>query len=460
MQFASLLFGFRQSVDRRTYVLVGFSLAALKYALDWVLVRAVTGQNWSLLAYLTPSLSIRNSAFELVPDSWLPWVMVAYTLPFAWIGLTMSVRRAADAGFSPWAGVWFVVPFANYILIAVLCVVGSDRGTWSPMRQTQEVPMRLANALMSATVGVLLSLGMLFVSAYILKEYGTSLFLGTPLVVGLVAGYLTNRHGPVSVGKTVSTASVAILLSAGVMLLFGIEGIVCIAMVLLPALAMAAAGAVVGRAIALGAAKPNRRGPPAAGIAALVLALPFVAGFEAVAPIPSPREVRSSVEIEAPPLAVWDHVIRFADLRPPDHWLFDTGVAYPVRARLEGAGVGAVRHCEFSTGPFIEPITRWEPGRVLSFDVEAQPKPMQEWSPYEKIHPPHLDGYFRSTRGEFRFIALPGGRTRLEGSTWYELDLAPFGYWSLIADQIVHQIHLRVLRHVKVETEKARSIDA
>ncbi|MEM7437006.1 MAG: hypothetical protein AAF436_17770, partial [Myxococcota bacterium] len=69
MHLPSLLFGFRQSVDRRTYILVGFALAALKYALDWVLVRAVTGQNWSLLAYLTPSMSIRHSAFELVPDS-------------------------------------------------------------------------------------------------------------------------------------------------------------------------------------------------------------------------------------------------------------------------------------------------------------------------------------------------------------------------------------------------------
>jgi len=80
---------------------------------------------------------------------------------------------------------------------------------------------------------------------------------------------------------------------------------------------------------------------------------------------------------------------------------------------------------------------------------------MQEWSPYAHIHLPHLDGYFRSTRGEFRLIELPNGRTRLEGSTWYELDLAPFSYWSLIADQIVHQIHLRVLWHVKAEAEKA-----
>lgn len=454
MRVLNLLFGLREPVDRRTYVFVGLLLATFKYALDYTVVRVASGATWSLLAYLTPSVILRDSVLGTAANSWLPSVMVAYTLPFAWIGLTMSVRRAADAGFSPWTGVWFVVPLANYVMIAVLCLAPS-RGTWSPPKTTEQVPVPLTNALMSLLFSVLLSLAMLFVSVRVFKEYGTSLFLGTPLVIGLVAGFLTNRDGLVSTTQTLSTAFLAIMLSAGVMLLFGIEGIVCIAMVLVPALGMAAAGAAVGRAIAAGAASgPGRRRPPTAGTAALILALPFVAGFETIPSTPPAREVVSIVEVDAPPLEVWEHVIRFADLGAPTHWLFETGVAYPIRARLEGQGVGAVRRCEFSTGAFVEPITRWEPGHVLSFDVEAQPPPMQEWSPYAHIHPPHLDGYFRSIRGEFRLVELPNGRTRLEGSTWYELDLAPFGYWSLIADQIVHQIHLRVLRHVKAEAEK------
>jgi hypothetical protein len=73
---------------------------------------------------------------------------------------------------------------------------------------------------------------------------------------------------------------------------------------------------------------------------------------------------------------------------------------------------------------------------------------MFEWSPYRYVHPAHLDGYLRSRRGEFRLIALPGGRTRLEGSTWYTIDLAPSRYWALWSDALIHQIHLRVLRHI------------
>jgi hypothetical protein len=81
---------------------------------------------------------------------------------------------------------------------------------------------------------------------------------------------------------------------------------------------------------------------------------------------------------------------------------------------------------------------------------------MQEWSFYAQVHPPHLDGYFRSRRGEFRLITLPGGRTRLEGSTWYTLDLEPLPYWQLWADWIIHRIHERVLNWIRVCAEQNR----
>ncbi len=83
--------------------------------------------------------------------------------------------------------------------------------------------------------------------------------------------------------------------------------------------------------------------------------------------------------------------------------------------------------------------------------VAEQPAPMQEWSPYADIAPPHRDGYLKSQRGEFRLIALPGGRTRLEGSTWYEMRIRPSAYWSVFGDAIISRIHARVLRHIRTE---------
>ncbi len=148
------------------------------------------------------------------------------------------------------------------------------------------------------------------------------------------------------------------------------------------------------------------------------------------------------MEVAASPDQVWDHVISFPNITSPEPWLFRWGIAGPLRARIEGTGIGAVRYCEFSTGDFVEPITVWEPNQRLAFDVRYQPDPLFELSPYGHIHPPHLDGFMKSKRGEFRLIALPNGSTRLEGRTWYEIDMYPQTYWRLWCDAIVHQIHL------------------
>jgi hypothetical protein len=110
--------------------------------------------------------------------------------------------------------------------------------------------------------------------------------------------------------------------------------------------------------------------------------------------------------------------------------------------------IGAVRYCEFSTGPFVEPITAWEEARRLAFDVRSQPEPMHEWSPYQTLHAPHLLDGLQSRRGEFRLSALPGGRTRLEGTTWYTLDMFPQSYWTLWSDPLIASIHRRVLEHI------------
>ena len=164
---------------------------------------------------------------------------------------------------------------------------------------------------------------------------------------------------------------------------------------------------------------------------------------------PPLQEVLTVVDIAASPQTVWRNVITFPDLPPPSERLFRIGVAAPLRARLDGAGVGAIRYCDFTTGSFVEPITAWEENRLLRFDITAQAPPMREWSPYRDVNPPHLDGYFRATRGEFRLLPLARGRTRLEGRTWYEVEMSPQPYWKLYSDWIVRTIHLRVLEHIK-----------
>ena len=208
-------------------------------------------------------------------------------------------------------------------------------------------------------------------------------------------------------------------------------------------------GAVVGTNIA-----DERRGQrQRKQIAGCLLLLPLFAVAESKLPDNAQYLVISVVEIDAAPEVVWHNVVDFPPLAGPEPWLFRWGIAGPKGARIDGRGVGAVRRCDFTTGSFVEPITAWDEPRRLAFDVTDQPEPLFELTPYREIHPPHLKGSFRSSRGEFVLEPLPNGRTRLTGKTWYRLDLAPAAYWTVWTDWIIHRIHLRVLEHVKALAE-------
>lgn len=457
-----LWFGFRDRVSRGAYVASGLGLMALKYGMDALLVAVVTGVLWSPLAYFNPVYSMRTEAFRAAPE-WLFLLLVLNAMPFLWIGVTMSVRRAVDAGVSAWVGLLFLVPILNFVGMAILSLLPGKGGAWNPSMTTpyraptgpqRRLPLNIDPELMSALQGfgaaLAVGLGMVGFSVYTLGSYGAALFFVTPFVMGSVSAFLYNRPLPQPVGKTLGVAMLSVAAAGSAMLLFALEGLICLLMAFPIAAVIATIGAVVGRAIALNTATTM------AQTAAMVLVLPGVAGAEKALEQAEVHEVVTVVEIDAPPSVVWPNVIGFNELDPPAEWVFHTGLAYPMRATIEGEGVGAVRKCEFSTGPFIEPITVWDEPRRLGFDVASQPPAMKEWSPYRYVHPPHLAGSLRSKRGEFRLIALPDNRTRLYGSTWYELSMFPEVYWRVWTEKLLHQIHQRVLEHVKKNSEAAR----
>lgn len=183
------------------------------------------------------------------------------------------------------------------------------------------------------------------------------------------------------------------------------------------------------------------------------ISVPVFMGFEDISP--EKEEIRSvvtSIKINASPQQVWKNVVAFPQLEEPKEFIFKTGIAYPINATIDGDGVGAVRHCNFSTGSFVEPITVWNEPQLLKFSVNEQPEPMREISFYD-IHPNHLHGYWVSKQGQFKLTRLPNGQTLLEGTTWYVNKIKPNLYWTIWSDYIVHKIHERVLEHIKHHAE-------
>lgn len=284
---------------------------------------------------------------------------------------------------------------------------------------------------------------------YGIGEYGIALFILTPIFIGMSATLLMGYQNPISnqAASRISFETLGVFVLG--LLVFAIEGLICVAMAAPLGLLWTWLGSLIGLAIL-------RKGPNKALVSVLLmgLLLPSTAWIEKDRS-PTLIKVRTKVLIEASPAQVWEEVLAFSPLEDPTEWLFRLGIAYPINATIDGQGVGAVRHCNFNTGSFVEPITTWEPGKLLQFDVLEQPATMKELSFWD-IDAPHLHDYFVSKKGQFKLTEIAPGQTELEGTTWYYHNIQPGFYWRWWSEWIVHQIHLRVLQHIKVSTEKPK----
>ncbi|WP_421796585.1 SRPBCC family protein [Haliscomenobacter sp.] len=282
---------------------------------------------------------------------------------------------------------------------------------------------------------------------YQIGEYGLALFMLTPLFIGAAPCILYGIKKEISSREAASIAFLSLLVFTLALIIFAIEGLLCVAMAAPIGLFFTWIGSLIGYAII-----KNTPGNAPTAMLVLLCAIPGLAFVEKEQDIKLTTVV-SSIEIDADPQTVWKNVVEFPQLEEPSEFIFKTGIAYPINAKIEGTGVGAIRHCNFTTGSFVEPITVWDEPRLLKFDVLDQPEPMKELSFWD-IDAPHLHDFFVSKQGQFKLTALPNGKTLLEGTTWYHHRIKPAFYWQLWSNEIVHAIHNRVLTHIKKNSEQ------
>jgi hypothetical protein len=376
----------------------------------------------------------------------------------------LTLQRLIDAELPRWLTVLFFVPFVNLLFFAILVAMPSrDSRTASELPRVKPVTglrrrhyhfardSYWRSGLVAVFMTVPLTVLLVWAETLVIGSYGFSLFVGAPFAIGFLASLIVGFSSPKPLWICILTGFITGFLGAVGVVVVALEGIICLIMAAPIATLLILFGSVVGYVIQ---ARPwLGEGLPAAVLAVLIT-LPALTAAESFGdPEPSLREVRTSVDIDATPEQVWKIVIEFPELPEPEDWVFQSGIAYPCRAKINGTGVGAVRECIFSTGAFVEPIDVWNEPQLLAFRVTDQPPPMKELSPFH-IHPPHLDNYLKSERGQFRLERLSNGTTRLEGTTWYRNRMWPATYWDFWSDRIIQRIHGRVLTHIKTESEK------
>lgn len=491
------------TITRSGYVCWGTSLLGIKYGIDAFVAEIIFHRTWTFWSYLFPGQTLDFLALSGTDRVFFA-TMAVMALPFIWAGVVLTVRRLRAVGLPVWLVYLFFVPFVNlmmFVMISALPTVKqkasatADGGAPAlpppPSQQPMQLPAVTSDApdaipplpawpkpdrslpgnkqlvvsmkqeervefIRALAITVPPAIAIAWMGIFMFKAYGWGIFLGLPFGVGVTSAYSFGRLTPRNAWQSVKVALMAITLLGIGMFFFAWEGMACLAMAAPIVYILAAMGAMLGHHMQL-----NRYRPLEQKLMPILLMflMPVLMGAEYSAHVQSEvLPVTSVVEINAPPAVVWNHVIAFPKLDPPDDPIFHLGIAYPIGATIHGAGPGAVRRCEFSTGAFIEPIKVWDAPKLLQFGVEAQPPTMREWSWMHDIHPAHLQGYLDVQAGQFKLepIADANGvvtKTRLVGTTWYKNRMYPADYWRVWSDNIIHRIHVRVLKHIKKNSE-------
>lgn len=448
------VFTWRGRIGRARYLGSGLILLALKHNIDRLL-SVLLGYPWPYIYWI--GVVPNGTATQKPVDAFFYTVLLLSLLPFIWTGATLTLRRLRDADLPLWLVLLFFVPFLNAIFFFVLVAIPSrqsvDEEAGLPAHVGRFIPeSKFGSAVFGILITTFLAVVETVFSTNGLANYGWGLFVGIPFFLGLNSSLICGFHRPQSLSRCLGVATISTLLVGLVLFSIAVEGIICLVMALPLGLVIALIGGFIGFVIQdYGHYPPNTLRV----VSVSVLLLPGLILLEhAIGPTPPVYEAKTSIVIKSDPETVWKQlVVTSSQLPPPTEAMFKTGLAYPIHAEMWGQGVGAERHSMFSTGALVQSITVWDEPRVLAFDITEQPPAMKELSIYSNVHPPHLENYFISQRGQFELKPLPGGSTLLEGTTWYQNRYWPAPYWHLWSDYVIHGIHNRILLHLKSQAE-------
>ncbi|WP_174280393.1 SRPBCC family protein, partial [Sphingomonas bacterium] len=191
-----------------------------------------------------------------------------------------------------------------------------------------------------------------------------------------------------------------------------------------------------------------------------LFALPLVAmQVEPYVPVPvATPVVTRSIVIHASPAQLWPLMKGIPDVHPGEGgWNLTQdviGVPRPLGARLVGGGVGADRYARWEHGiRFRERITRWAPGRALSWRFLFDD--LAGWG-YTDEHLLPNRTYFTVTDGGYDAAEIAPGVTRLTLRTRYRLMTPVNPYARAWGELFLGDLETNLLALVKHRAEMPR----
>lgn len=302
---------------------------------------------------------------------------------------------------------------------------------------TCETPAKKSHPILVALLGTLVGtalavFGMVLISRDQTRaSYGYSMFIILPLAMGIVIGSFSR-----SFRFSVLSVLLSIVLGLVLLVLGGLEGVVCILMAFPLLFVFAVIGALLGAFISWLIRKssgPRLNMPvlPLIGVSSI-----FTTG-EIENRLPAGNRVETVTTTRtllASPEEIWTRILSLDEVSGTKPFLLRIGLPVPTSCTMEGSGVGARRVCYFETGMIEEEVTNWEPGRRLDLRIVRSTLPGRHWLDFEGA--------------SYQFERLSPTETRLTRTTTISSKLRPGWYWRFFEDMGVQAEHRYVFDSV------------
>ncbi|OIQ39401.1 MAG: polyketide cyclase [Bacteroidetes bacterium MedPE-SWsnd-G1] len=273
-----------------------------------------------------------------------------------------------------------------------------------------------------------LSLGFILLH-YELIGYGLSFFVFLPFTLGYILGKTTIKA--ISLwGLIISLIIFFFLLLVG-----GLEGMVCILMALPLIIGAVALGALIKYLMKKQQKNDTKENIIKSSILPFCLFIIFgITESELSKNNNNIIEIKSEIILPYSTMEVYETIKSVDTLNAEKPFLMKLDLPIPQKCILEEEKVGGIRTCYFEGGLIVEKITELEKGKILKMDVIDYQLTGRKWLGFKEAI--------------YLFDELENGQTKMTRITTYTSELYPRIYWQPLEKIGIEQEHEYVFKNL------------
>lgn len=278
------------------------------------------------------------------------------------------------------------------------------------------------------------------------SAYGFALYIGIPLTLGFILGF-KNKISFQFV-KTAGSVLLTVMLLSGLLILLGLEGAICIIMIVLPLFLFIFVGYGLGYIIYKNNLQKNKT-----MMSLLLLINPSFCVLDSQLEMYH-QEVKTSVIINASKEKIWETLIHPVEYNQHPNVLFKYGVNYPKTMQVVKSNDSALLRCTLRNGNIDLYIDKMIRDSLMEFQITEPLIPIKELTVYKHIHTPHSsEKFFKVHTGVFEISTLNDNQCMLTAKTDLSFKFAPNWYWKWWCSYLMNKMHQHVLDVIKGNTE-------